>query len=41
MAQAFQRMMDTMLAGLPFIFVYIDDILSPKLWTQKAMLILS
>jgi cleavage and polyadenylation specificity factor subunit 1 len=26
-AQAFQRMMDTTLAGLPFIFVYIDDIL--------------
>jgi hypothetical protein len=26
-AQAFQRMMDTMLAGLPVIFVYIDDIL--------------
>jgi hypothetical protein len=26
-AQAFQRMMDTTLAGLPFIFVYIDNIL--------------
>jgi hypothetical protein len=26
-AQAFQRIVDTMLAGLPFIFVYIDDIL--------------
>jgi hypothetical protein len=26
-AKAFQRMMDAMLSGLPFIFVYIDDIL--------------
>ena len=26
-AQAFQRMMDDVLAGLPFAFVYIDDVL--------------
>ena len=26
-AQAFQRLMDTTLAGLDFIFVYLDDIL--------------
>ena len=26
-AQAFQRMMDQILAGLPYVFVYLDDVL--------------